>query len=296
MQVSVFFAVLHAVMFALGVAMRPTSDYIDGHGPEPSNRKPHERAWTMSTNFENRSRNLGFGKVLVTITTFLLMTGCAVTSNVQQIDQLESIGEDPKIVLMPPDIRYYLLTASGLPEPNAEWTDAARANFTTALLDYAEGIGADVQPIMADNLSADEIQYESLHSAVGLTLMQHHFGYAPLPSKAGNFDWSLGPDINAIGENHNADYALFVYYRDYQASGGRVAFSILAAAAGVGVPMGSEHGFASLVDLNSGDIVWFNMVNAGVGELRDADNARKTVDNLFKDIPTANAPAETVAE
>lgn len=276
--------------------MKATSDYIDCHGLVPSNRNPHERAWIMSTNFENRSRNLRFSKILVTITTFLLMTGCAVTSNVQQIDQLESIGEDPKIVLMPPDIRYYLLTASGLPEPNAEWTDAARANFSKALLDYADGIGADIQPIMADNLSAEEIQYESLHSAVGLTLMQHHFGMAPLPSKAGNFDWSLGPDINAIGKNHNADYALFVYYRDYQASGGRVAFAILAAAAGVGVPMGSEHGFASLVDLKSGDIVWFNMVNAGVGELRDAENARKTVDNLFKDIPTANAPAETVAE
>lgn len=227
------------------------------------------------------------------IATFLLMTGCATTTNVQQIDQLESIGENPKIVLMPPDIRYYLLTASGLPEPNAEWTEAAQANFQTALLDYAAGIGADVHPIMADNLTPGEIQYESLHSAVGLSLMTHHFGMAPLPSKAGNFDWGLGPGVSEIGENHDADYALFVYYRDYQASGGRVAFAILAAAAGVGVPMGSEHGFASLVDLKSGEIVWFNMVNAGVGELRDPENAARTVDNLFKDIPAANRPAES---
>ena len=247
----------------------------------------------MSTNLHRLLNRKSQGKALAVIAAFLLLSGCATTTNVQQIDQLESIGDDPRIVLMPPDIRYYLLTASGIPEPNAEWTEAAKTNFSKALLDYADSIGADVKTISADNMSPDEIQYETLHSAVGLTLLTHHFGYVPLPSKAGNFDWSLGPGVSAIADNHEADYALFVYYRDYQASGGRVAFAILAAAAGVGVNTGSEHGFASLVDLKTGDIVWFNVVNAGVGELRDADSAAKTVDALFKDIPTARGTSET---
>jgi len=254
---------------------------------------------SMSTNEQKPSGKGSYGKAIGVIATFLLLSGCATTTNVQQIDQLESIGEDPRIVLMPPDIRYYLLTASGVPEANEEWTEAAKVNFSKALLDYADDIGADLKPISADNLTPDEIRYETLHSAVGLTLMQHHFGYTPLPSKAGTFDWSLGPDISAIADNHAADYALFVYYRDYQASGGRIAFAILAGLAsggGTGVGTGSEHGFASLVDLKTGDIVWFNMVNAGVGELRDADSARKTVDALFKDIPTADAPPETEAQ
>ena len=247
----------------------------------------------MSTNVHRLLNRKSQRKALAVITAFLLLSGCATTTNVQQIDQLESIGDDPRIVLMPPDIRYYLLTASGIPEPNAEWTEAAKTNFSKALLDYADSIGADVKTISADNMSPDEIQYETLHSAVGLTLLTHHFGYVPLPSKAGNFDWSLGPGVSAIADNHEADYALFVYYRDYQASGGRVAFAILAAAAGVGVNTGSEHGFASLVDLKTGDIVWFNVVNAGVGELRDADSAAKTVDALFKNIPTARGTSET---
>ncbi|MCH8137069.1 MAG: hypothetical protein IIB77_13920, partial [Proteobacteria bacterium] len=227
----------------------------------------------MSTQLRSPINGNTHGRTLAVVATFLLLSGCATTSNVQQIDQLESIGENPRIVLMPPDIRYYLLTASGIPEPNAEWTEAAKTNFSKALLDYADTIGADVKLIPADNMSADEIQYETLHSAVGLTLMTHHFGMTKLPSKAGVFDWSLGPGVDTIARNHEADYALFVYYRDYQASGGRVAFAILAAAAGVGVSTGSEHGFASLVDLKTGDIVWFNVVNAGVGELRDADSA-----------------------
>ena len=247
----------------------------------------------MSTNLHRLLNRKSQGKALAVIAAFLLLSGCATTTNVQQIDQLESIGDDPRIVLMPPDIRYYLLTASGIPEPNAEWTEAAKTNFSKALLDYADSIGADVKTISADNMSPDEIQYETLHSAVGLTLLTHHFGYVTLPSKAGNFDWSLGPGVSAIADNHEADYALFVYYRDYQASGGRVAFAILAMAAGVGVNTGSEHGFASLVDLKTGDIVWFNVVTAGKGELRNADSAAKTVDALFKNIPTARGTSET---
>lgn len=246
----------------------------------------------MSTNAHTLTNRNNQGKALAVIAAFLLLSGCATTSNVQQIDQLESIGENPRIVLMPPDIRYYLLTASGIPEANAEWTEAAKTNFSKALLDYADTIGADVRTISADNMSPDEIQYETLHSAVGLTLLTHHFGYTKLPSKAGRFDWSLGPGVSAIADNHDADYALFVFYRDYQASGGRIAFAILAAAAGAGVSTGSEHGFASLVDLKTGDIVWFNVVTTGKGELRNADDAAKTVDALFKDIPTASGTPE----
>jgi hypothetical protein len=190
---------------------------------------------------------------------------------------------------MPPDIRYYLLTAGGIAEPNAEWTDAAKANFTVAMQDYAASIGTELELIDANNLSQEEVRYETLHSAVGMTILQNHFGMLKLPGKAGAFDWSLGPDIKTIAEEHDADYALFVYYRDYQASGGRVAFAVLAAVAGAAVNTGSESGFASLVDLRNGEIVWFNVVNAGSGELRDKNGAATAVKVLFKDIPVSEA-------
>jgi hypothetical protein len=220
----------------------------------------------------------------------LLLSSCVTPVNVQQISQLESsIDEKPTIVLMPPDIRYYLLTASGAPQRNAEWTEAAQSNFQKALLEYAKGIGADVRIVDRDNNSEAGVEYDTLHSAVGLTLLQHYFGTMKLPSKAGRFDWSLGPEVSELGRIYGADYALFVYYRDYQASGGRIAFALLAAAAGASVGTGSETGFASLVDLNTGDIVWFNVVNAGKGELRDYANAAAAVDNLFSNMPTAGS-------
>jgi hypothetical protein len=216
----------------------------------------------------------------------MTMSGCAAT-NVQQIDRLSTVRDNPRILLMPPDIKYYLLTAGGVPEPNADWTDAAQENFAEAIEDYAASIGTDLKILDKRNLSQTEIQYEELHSAVGYTIINNYFGYAKLPSKNGEFDWSLGPDIKEIGEQHDADYALFVFYRDYQASGGRVAFAILAAAAtGVASDVGSESGFASLVDLKTGDVVWFNVVSAGSGELRKKEGAASAVNALFKDIPT----------
>ena len=236
---------------------------------------------------EARSERHSRGGTILLILISTIMVGCATTSTtVQQVETLQAEGEQPRILLMPPDIRYYLLTAGGVLEPHAEWTEQARHNFSVAVEEFAQSIGTDLAVMDPDNLGAREIQYEELHSAVGMTVLTNHFGYSTLPTKNGTFDWSLGPGVSEMGAEHEADYALFVYYRDHQASGGRVAFAILAAAAGYGASVGSESGFASLVDLKTGDIVWFNVVVAGSGELRDEQGAMAAVQKLFDDIPT----------
>lgn len=222
----------------------------------------------------------------------LVLAGCAVTENVQQVESLEGVdGAPPAILLMPPDIRYYQVTAGGVAEPHAEWTEAARANFSAAVQSYAAGAGTELKVLDDADMTPAEIRYRKLHEAVGYSAMMHHFGAAKLPSKNGTFDWSLGPGVHEIGEEHDADYALFTFYRDEQATGGRVALAIIAAAAtGVAMPMGAEYGFASLVDLRTGDIVWFNVVGAGQGELREAEGAQAAVATLFRDMPSTPAP------
>lgn len=228
-------------------------------------------------------RALGHLLILVLL---LVVGGCATTASVKQVDRLAAVGEDPRILIMTPDVKYFLLTAGGVAEPHAEWTEAARRNFADSLKAYTDERNIDViMPRGDDDLSAEEIKYQKLYSAVGTSILIHHFGALKLPTKQGSFDWGLGPGVKAIGEQYGADYALFSYYRDYQASGGRVAFAILAAAAGVGIGAGSETGFASLVDLNTGNIVWFNQVTVGSGELRNKDGARATINTLFKGLP-----------
>lgn len=225
--------------------------------------------------------------LIVILGAIIALAGCATTPKpVRQIDRLESVRENPRILIMEPDIKYYLLTASGVTEPHAEWTMAARRNFAKALKAYADERGTDVVTIgESEQPGVAEIAYSKLHGAVGYTVQVNYFGQLPLPSKEGVFDWGLGPGIAEIGEKYNADYALFSYYRDYQASGGRVAFAVLAAVAGVGVSTGHERGFASLVDLKSGEIVWFNVIYTTAGEMRDEEGAKSIVATLFADMP-----------
>jgi hypothetical protein len=226
--------------------------------------------------------------VLLSAALSLCLAGCAVTRNAQQIETLGSDGGPVKVLLMPPDIRYYLVTAGGVPEPHAEWTEAARRNFSAAVQKHAENIGTELEVLDDKDMRPEEIRYQTLHEAVGHAVMAHHFGKSKkLPSKKGAFDWSLGPGVREIAEEHDADYALFAFYRDEQASGGRLALTlIVAAAAGYLDDKNAEHGFASLVDLKSGDLVWFNVVSAGSGELRDAEGAQAAVNTLFRNMPS----------
>lgn len=222
-----------------------------------------------------------------------IAVGCAMTETVSHVSRLETTVEKPRILLMQPDVKYYLLTAGGLTEPHADWTAAAQKNFVVAVQEYAERRGSDL--IVMDTsqpLGELETQYGRLHGAVGNTVLANYFFGPKLPTKGETFDWSLGPGVTSIGERYGADYALFSFYRDFQASGGRMAFAFLAAMAGVGISTGGQGGFASLVDLKTGEIVWFNLLQAGTADLRDPDGARLVMQELFKDLPEGGAVAQ----
>ena len=171
---------------------------------------------------------------------------------------------------MPPDVELYELTAGGLTEPQAQWTEAAKGNLADAITAIIEERDADLVPFAAvgdDPLTPHPYtQVVKLHEAVGRTILVH--GYLPglsLPTRKDRFDWSLGPDVVPMGEAYQADYALFVYARESFSTSGRVALVIIGALLGAYVPGGQQVGFASLVDLRSGDLVWFNQATAAIG-------------------------------
>jgi hypothetical protein len=48
---------------------------------------------------------------------------------------------------------------------------------------------------------------------------------------------------------------------------------------------GIQVGFASLVDLDTGEVAWFNVLVNQTGDLRTAEPARIAVDSLLTDMP-----------
>jgi hypothetical protein len=216
------------------------------------------------------------------------LVGCATpATNFTQISSLEDDDDSLRILLMPIDVELSILTAGGLMEPQAEWTRDARNYMTIAIKDASAErkaglIAFEENPAVIDPV---EVQLQKLHEAVGFTILSHKYGVMPLPTKEGKFDWTLGDEVNALREKYDADYALFVFVRDSYSSGGRVAFQIAAAIMGVGVPGGIQVGFASLVDLDNGEVVWFNRLARASGDLRNQVEAAETVRTLLAGLP-----------
>jgi hypothetical protein len=194
------------------------------------------------------------------------------------------------VLLIEPDIILFELTAGGLEEPRADWTETAKANVGRKLNEILQKRGDKLiphqQPVNAPDQIHKQGQIVKLHGVVGQTVLIHK--YLPLyqlPTKEGRFDWSLGEFVNSLKKDSGADYALFVYLRDSYASPGRAALIVAAAILGFGVQGGVQIGFASLVDLETGQIVWFNRLMRGAGDLRTPAAAELSVQELLTNIP-----------
>lgn len=190
------------------------------------------------------------------------------------------------IVIMPTDIELFSISAGGVHEPKADWSEAAAKHFHAALDGKRQRI--DMKSVLLSERDADDIaEINALHAAVARAIVLHHFGPPAykLPTKEGKLDWSMGEPVHAIKEKMGADYAFFSWIRDSYASGERVASMIALAVVGVGLRGGQQVGYASLVDLNTGKILWFNHLARASGDLREAEKAQETLDTLLEGFP-----------
>lgn len=215
-----------------------------------------------------------------------LLSACAVTRNERAsgVAKDAQLGRGAEVVILPPDVELSSLLASGLQEVRADWTQSATGHVRIALLDALKARGAAAR-IVEDFSALDDPdraqQLKLLHEVVGYSVMMHGLGNGKLAHKDG-FDWTLGEGARAL--DPKARYGLFVFIRDSYATEGRKAMLALAIV-GVGVSMGQQIGFASLVDLDTGAIVWFNVLASARGDLRELDKARASIENLLTGAP-----------
>jgi hypothetical protein len=205
-----------------------------------------------------------------------------------------------KLLVMRPDVTVGSVTTGGMVEPRADWTEQARANLIAALkAQQAERGGNAIILERRDSLPGIEpetiAELERLHYAVGQSIALHRYNLRYLPTTRGKgLDWTLGQDAVRLGQRTGMDYALFLYAEDSFASTGRVALQVLGVAGcfvGFCTPNiggGGQFAYASLVDLRTGDVVWFNVLQAGtqiaginMGDIRKPEGAAQMVDRLL---------------
>jgi len=216
-----------------------------------------------------------------------LMAAACTTTSTRLAAAVESPPPGTTVLLIKPDIELSLLTASGLKEPRADWTAQGTENIETQMelaLSSASHTFNSVDP--EDAMGGRTGQMMRLHEAVGQSILLFDYAGLKLPTKAEGFDWTIGDGAQVLREEYDADYALFVYGRGSYASAGRVATMVVASLIGASVPLGNQQVFASLVDLRTGRVVWFNVAVAGPGaDMRDPEGARSLVASLLKDAP-----------
>ena len=206
---------------------------------------------------------------------------------------------DYRLLVMRPDVTVNTLTTGGMPEPRADWTEQARASIISAIRAQQAERGGKVLVLARRNelpgITAEQLaDLERLHAAVGNSIALHKYMGAYLPTKRGKgLEYTLGEDAVALGRRSGYDYALFLLAQDNIASGGRTALQVLGVAGcfiGFCAPSGGSNQFAyaSLVDLRTGEVVWFNVLQTGsqlpgvkFGDIRTQQGAAQMVDRLL---------------
>jgi len=220
----------------------------------------------------------------------VFLSGC-VTQSYYATKEITRTDKPLRILLLNPDITLFEQTAGGALVAQDQWTQSATAHIKSQL--QAIFSEREVNLVLADDFDSvlsndpEEIELLKLHGAVGKTIQTNYFTpQFQLPTKVKNSVWSLGPNVQYLKEKYDADYAVFAYIHDSYASAGRVAAIIIVGVLfGVGLPGGTQNGFASMVDLSTGDVVWFNRLLRGTGDLREAEPARETVEVLLSNFP-----------
>lgn len=200
-----------------------------------------------------------------------------------------------RILLIRPTIKTGGQSTGGSFEPNADWTQQAKDNLGAALTKTQGQIGNSI--VVADEpvgAGADAMaQYRALFSVLADSVIRYQFfpgNRLPSKKRKGVFDWTMGPGVAEIAKGSDADYALFLYNEDAYGSTGRKVLQLFAAMGGIGVQSGVHKGYAGLVDLHTGDLVWLNADQQMGGDVRTAEGATKRMGELLKHFPGATAP------
>lgn len=201
-----------------------------------------------------------------------------------------------RIILMRPAISVASQSTAGMREPNADWTNQAIDNITAALRQAQGKLGNEViaydEGVSGEGALAS--QYGNLFTAVADSVIEYQFfpgNRLPTKKHSKAFDWGVGPGLSQLKSLEGGDYALFINTRDDFGSTGRKVLQVFAMMARIPVTSGVHRGYAGLVDLKTGELVWLNADRAMGGDVRTPEGAEKRVGQLFEGFPGKAAEA-----
>ncbi len=220
------------------------------------------------------------------------LAGCVSTRQYADVEFQPPQG-DYDLVVMRPSVQVGRINFGGTIDQRADWTEASRALILAELRRQQAARGGRTLILErredAPGFPAERVaDLERLFQAVGSSIILHRYQRIELPTKRRQgLDWALGEEAVAFGRATGMDYALFLHAQDAYATDERVALQVLGVVGcliGFCAPQiggGSQQAYASLVDLRTGDVVWFNLLQSQLGDIRKPEGAAQLVERLL---------------
>lgn len=231
------------------------------------------------------------GLALLVATSLLTAHALAAMSAVNPALTSNAELRPKKVVVLPPQVFVYELTAGGVPTRMADWESVAHANLLSAVAREAtanklfQTVSApDLDPATRDQLDAHMGLYDRVAQSVFVYGRGQQDAWA---HKKNEFDYTVGPGLAFLRERTGADAALIVLGSDFISSSGRKAAFAVGLLLGVGIPLGHAFMTAGLVDLKTGDVLWMSFDSSASLDSRKADDIDALVRAFYQTYPAA---------
>lgn len=245
----------------------------------------------MGISIMNKPLNLAIVLALAAI-----LAGCTSPPFRSSPDINQRIASYGTILVLPPKVDLYEVSAGGTAEKMDDWSEQGTSNVVQSLKGSLSASRIPCLFLNPDTLSAERKvtldETSALYDAVDNSILLHAYGneQTGFAEKEKRFEYSLGPETSDLAMT--ADAVLVVRGVDYISSSARKAAQAGAMVVGMlfGVVVTPRGGITalsvSLVDAKSGTIVW-HAINASEGgfDLRNPASTGKIVASLLKPFP-----------
>ncbi len=203
-----------------------------------------------------------------------------------------------KVILLPIEFSVYE-KGVGAGEIVADWTESARANLAAAATEVlGERAGLQLVPMPA----LEPVEQEALRDHLALVklvvLQANQLTGSAWNQRKPEFDRCFGDGLQFLHEKTGADFAIVIDGSQVKQSGGSIFTQIALASIGVAMPGGGTYLASSLIDLEDGEVRWFNArfgaeaLGITGADIRNPEEATTTLRKLFEPYPAI--PALTV--
>ncbi len=193
------------------------------------------------------------------------------------------------LLVASPEIEVRELNAAGALEKVPQWA----AQSVTGVRNAVDGVLAtrtDFKVLSMPTLTEQEKdELEDFLAAYWVVGQNAHgmlnFGGSAWAHRRTKFDYTLGTGLPWLAEKTGADAIVVSLGDDIVSSGGRVAMTVLAAAAGVALPTGRSIITFAVIDLKTGNLSWMHYDQSGVRDLKNPESAKVMTASVFKTLP-----------